>query len=344
MKVLKIDKRENEIICVPDSLDDLWHLEKIIDKNDLVYGSVDRKIKPKKEGEKAQRIKLYVELQVEDAHFQEFSENLRINGIILSGRPEEYIEIKSHQSLELTLGEKLKIKKQILNKWQIDRIKNAEKASAASGLLVILLDDEVAELAFVNQYSINKKATIKEDKKGKRFETEKSDYFDKILEKIKLLEVKKILIAGPGFVKENLKKFIEDKKIKGIPQIVIENTNSIGDTGFNELATQGKLEKVEKELQISKEAKTIEEFLALLAKGKAEYGFDKVKEAIENGAVAKLIVSETFLMQNRDKTESILLIAEKNGCDTQIISSKNPQEKQIFSFGGIVATLRYKIE
>ena len=100
MKVLKIDKKENELVCIPDTLDDLWHLEKIIDKNDLVYGSVDRKIKPKKEGEKAERIKLYVELQVEEAHFQEFSENLRINGIMLSGKPEEYIE-KGRQKIVL---------------------------------------------------------------------------------------------------------------------------------------------------------------------------------------------------------------------------------------------------
>jgi protein pelota len=344
MKVLKIDKKEKEIICIPDTLDDLWHLEKIIDKNDTVYGSVDRKIKPKKEGEKAERIKLFVELQVEEAHFQEFSENLRINGLILGGKPEEFIEIKSHQSLELRTGEKLKIRKQELQQWQIERIKKAEKASAAAGLLIVLLDDEQAELAFVNQFSLNKKAMIKEEKKGKRFEQEKSNYFDEILEKIKLLEPKKILIAGPGFVKENLKKFIDEKKIKGLPQVMTENTNSVGDTGFNELATQGKLERVEKELQLSKEAKIIEEFLAFLSKEKAEYGFEKVKEAIETGAASKLIVAESYLMQNREKTEEILSIAEKNGCEIQIISSRNPQEKQIFGFGGIVATLRYKKE
>ena len=157
MKVLKIDKKMKEISCIPESLDDLWHLEKILDKEDIVFGSTDRKIKPKKEGEKAERIKIFVELQVEEAHFQEYGENLRINGIILGGKPEEFIELKSHQTIEIGLGEKLKIQKKELKSWQVDRIKKAENASAASKLLIVLLDDEEAELAFVNQFSIVEK-------------------------------------------------------------------------------------------------------------------------------------------------------------------------------------------
>ena len=49
-------------------------------------------------------------------------------------------------------------------------------------------------------------------------------------------------------------------------------------------------------------------------------------------------------MQNRIIAEKILELAEVNGCETEIISSKNPQEKQIIGFGGVVAILRYKLE
>ncbi|MFA5125586.1 MAG: mRNA surveillance protein pelota [archaeon] len=344
MRILKIDQKQREITCIPESMDDLWHLEKIIDKGDIIYGSADRKIKPSKEGEKAERIKLFIELQAEEAHFQEYSENLRINGIILGGKPEEFIELKTHQSIEIKTGEKIKIQKKELMKWQIERLKKAEQTSVASKLLIVLLDDEQAELAFVNQYSINKKAIVKENKKGKRFEQEKSNYFDTILEKIKLLEPKKILLVGPGFVKENLKKFIDDKKIKGFPALLVETTNSVGETGFNEIISQGKLEKIEHKLQLSKESQTIQDFLAKISKGKAEYGKEKVKEAIQLGAAEKLILAETYLMQNRAEAEEMLALAEKYGCETEIISSRNTQEKQIQGFGGIVATLRYKLE
>lgn len=344
MKVLKIDKKTGEITCIPETMDDLWHLEKIISKGDIVFGSTDRKIKPSKEGEKTERIKLFIELEVTEVHFQEFSENLRINGIILGGKPEEFIELKSHQSIEITPSEKIRLAKKELKQWQIDRLKKAADTSAAAKLLVILLDDEQAELAFINNYSISKKATIKEKRLGKRYTQEKSEYFDEILQKIIILEPKKILLAGPGFVKENLKKFIETKKIKGMPTVLIENTNSIGDTGFNELTKQGKLDRIEKELVLSKETKTIEEFLACLAKGKAEYGEENVKKAIGIGAVEKIILAETFLMQNRDSAETLLDLGEKYGCISEIISARNPNEKQITGMGGVVAILRYKLE
>jgi len=344
MKLLKIDRKENEVICIPEGLDDLWHLEKIIDKDDIIYASTDRKIKPAKEGEKAMRINLFLELQVIDAHFHEYSEELRVNGIILSGKPEEYIELRSHHSVEIRTGEKVKLKKKNLAQWQIERLKKAQNASATSKLLVVLLDDEEAELAFINHYSISRKATIKEKIRGKRFKQEKSDYFDEIFNKIKSLEPKKILLAGPGFVKENLKKFIDDKKIKGFPQVMIETTASIGETGYKELLASGKLESIEKQLQMGKESKIIEEFLAVLAKGKAEYGKNEVIKAITQGAAQRVIIAETFLMQNRKEAEEILNLAEQYKCEVEIISSRNPQEKNIVGFGGVVTTLRYKLE
>jgi len=344
MKIIKIDKKNNEITCIPETLDDLWHLEKITEKGDRLFGETDRKIKPSKEGEKAQRIKLFIELEIEDAKFQEYGESLRINGIILSGKPEEFIELKSHQSIEIKARDRVRLKKEKIKEWQIERLKKAQDASANANLLVVLLDDEEAELALVNEYSINKKALIKETKKGKRFEQEKSTYFDEILEKIIMLKPEKVLIAGPGFVKDNLKKFIEDKKIKGFAKIMTESTNSTGETGFKELLSQGKLEKIDRELQLSAESKTIDSFLAALAKGKAEYGKEKVFEAISMGAAEKVILSETYLMQNRDEAEKILDSAEQCGAKTEIISSKNPQEKQIHGFGGVVCTLRYKLE
>lgn len=344
MKILKIDQKNNEISCIPENTEDLWHLEKIIDKNDIVLGSTDRKIKPEKDGEKAIRIKMFVELEVEDAHFMEYSDSLRVNGLIIGGKPEEYLELRSHQSLDVKAGEKIRIRKKAIKQWHIERLKKAEATSATSKLLIVLLDDEAAELAFVNQYSISKKATIKEKRRGKMFAQEKSDYFELIFDKIKGLAPNKILLAGPGFVKENLQKFILDKKIKGFPQVLTESTNSVGETGFKELISQGKLEAVEKQLQLSKESKAIETFLMAIGKGKGEYGTKKVMEALEKGAVEMLIVSETFLMQNRKEAESILDLADANGCQTEIISSRNPQEKQIIGFGGAVCTLRYKLD
>ena len=343
MKILKIDKKTNEIVVIPENLNDLWHLEKIIEKNDLVKGKTDRKIKPSKEGEKTIRQTLFVEINVEDIHFQEFSENLKIGGVIVGGHPAEFIELKSHQSIDLFVNDKISFTKKAIKKWQIDRLEKAKKESVSAKLLVVLLDDESAQLAFVNQFSIDKKANITTKKSGKQYKEEKSNYFDEIFDKIVSLDPNKILLAGPGFTKENFAKFITEKN-KKLPKVIVETVNSIGETGFRELISQGKLERIEKELQLTKETKVIEDFLAALPKKLGDYGTQRVEELINIGAVERIIVSETYLMQNREKTEHILDLGEKVGCEVEIISSKNPQEKSIYNFGGIVAKLRYKVE
>ncbi len=342
MKIIKIDKKMNEIIVVPENLDDLWHLEKIIDIKDILVGKTDRKIKASKEGEKVIRQTIFIELEVEQINFQEFSENLKVGGIILSGKPEELIELKAHQSIDIKIGDKVKIKKYSLKNWQIERLKKAEKESVSAKMLVVLMDDEVAELAFVNQFTINKKAQIDSKKQGKQYAEQKSNYFDEILEKIKQLKPEKILIVGPGFSKDNFKKFIEEKRISKFPKILTETLNSIGKTGFNELISQGKLNLIEKELQITKETQLIDEFLRKLSKNTAEYGKKEIEELLNNGAVEKIIISETFLLENRDETEKIMDLAENYNTEIHIISSKNPQEKTIHNMGGIVAILRYR--
>ncbi|MDD3084166.1 MAG: mRNA surveillance protein pelota [Candidatus ainarchaeum sp.] len=341
MKIIKIDKKLNEIIVLPETIDDLWHLEKIIQKDDIILGKTDRKIKPSKEGEKVIRQVIFVKLLVENIHFQEFSENLKISGIILDGKPKEFIELKAHQSIDIKISEKLKIIKKEIQKWQIERLKKAEEESATSEMLTIILDDESAELAFINQYSINKKALIRTKKQGKMFEEQKSNFFEEILKKILMINPKKIFIVGPGFTKDNLKKFILEKR-KYTGKIITETINSIGETGLRELITSGKLSNIEKELQLTKESKLIEEFLEKLSKNKAEYGIEKIKDELNNGIIEKIIISETYLLQNRDETEKIMDLAEKFGGEINIISSKNPQETTIYNMGGIVAILRYR--
>lgn len=344
MKILKIDNKNNEIIVIPNNLDDLWHLEKIVSKGDTIFGSTDRKIKPKNEGEKAIRVKLFIELLVESAKFTEFNEKLKISGIITGGKPEEYIDLKAHQSIDIGIGEKIKIKKEKIKNWEIERLKKAEKESSASNLLCVVIDDESANFAFINQFEIKNKGIINSNKSGKMYNDEKSDYFEKIFEMVNQLHPKKVIFAGPGFTKENVKKFINEKKIKGGPKIITVSLNSTGETGFLELIKSKKLEEIEKNLELNKEGQLIEEFLEKLSENLADYGIDKVSELINLGAVDKLLISEKYLLTNRDNVEEIMKNAENFGCKINIISSKNPSEKTIYGMGGVVATLRYKVE
>ena len=60
---------------MPETLDDLWHLEKVIEGKDHIFAKTTRKIKGE-EGKDAERISMYLELEVENPALK-FNESLK---------------------------------------------------------------------------------------------------------------------------------------------------------------------------------------------------------------------------------------------------------------------------
>ena len=103
MKIVHRNMKEGAIIVVPESLDDLWHLEKIIANWDFVSGTTFRHIKIKGTGEKTESRTIYIKILVDDVSFQEHSDKLRVKGVIKEAKPEEL----SLAGLEFVLTGKL---------------------------------------------------------------------------------------------------------------------------------------------------------------------------------------------------------------------------------------------
>mgnify|MGYP001558803927 FL=1 len=76
MKILKIDEFHGFLEVMPETLDDLWHLEKVIEGKDHIFAKTTRKIKGE-EGKDAERISMYLELEVEKSCFEKFNESLK---------------------------------------------------------------------------------------------------------------------------------------------------------------------------------------------------------------------------------------------------------------------------
>lgn len=347
MKILSIDKKNNSIKAIPENMDDLWHLEKIIEIGDLISGSTDRRIKAKDIEQKSERIKLFVVLEVEKAEFHKFSGKLRVQGIIVEGKPPELIELKSHQAIEIELGQAVAIKKKALKKYQVERLKKAEKAGKRPAVLLVVLDDETASFGLLKEFELEAKGAIRSGSRGKRFKQDEgvqNKYFNEIMAKAKEINSETIVFAGPGFEKDSLKKFLESKSIKG--NFLFANTNSTGITGLQELMKSNVLEKIAEQRQIRVEAVLVEEVLAGIGKntGLAEYGFEQAKKAAETGAVKELLVLDSLLLQDRQKTEAIMDSVEKANGTVHIINAEQEPGKKLEGLGGIAVLLKFKLK
>ncbi|PIN85007.1 MAG: mRNA surveillance protein pelota [Candidatus Diapherotrites archaeon CG11_big_fil_rev_8_21_14_0_20_37_9] len=344
MKILKIDRKENFFEVMPDSFDDLWHLEKLIEPGDFVSGSSERKIKPKNEGEKAFKQKIYLTIESEKSLFHEATNQLRVQGLVLESKPEDAAELRSHHTIEIETGTTIKVRKKALKNYHVERLEKAKASAGRKKLLLVVMDDEEAELAFLKDAGFERKARIIATKEGKRFvknEKEKT-YFTELLGKIKELNPEKMVIAGPGFEKQNFEKFINEKREK-LP-VIFESTNSVGLTGLNELVKSGKIDKLVEGFQAAEEAKIVEKLFMKITEGAAAFGIKEVEEAVDAGAVEDLIVEEKFMVENRNEVEPLLDRVEQLNGKNHFIEDKNEAGKKITGIGGIAATLRYKMK
>ncbi len=342
MQILKIDRKNNWFEVVPDTFEDLWHLEKLVEKGDIVSGSAERKIKPKNEGDSAYREKIFVELEAQKAIFHEATNQLRIQGVVVGAVPVELVPLKSHHTLEAEIGKKIKVTKKALKNFHTDRLTRAKEATGREKVLLVVMDDETADIAFLKDTGLEMKAHIGSMRHGKRFkdESKESPYFEELLNKISELKAGKIVVAGPGFERQNFEKYAKGKNAK--LQIFFESTNSVGITGLNELVKAGKIDKIIGELHSAEEAKIVEKLLAAIPNEMAAIGFKEVNEALHATAANEVAMLENMLTEKRSEAENLLDMAQQSGAKIIFISQKSEAGRQLEGFGGVGATLRYR--
>jgi len=343
MIVLK--RAENDVKVKVHGSEDLWHLEKIINAGDLVSASTTRKYQPEG-GSKADRKQMFLTIKVEKVSFHKSSGKLKILGTIESGKPMELISLGSHHSFEVGTHDIITIHKEEWKKYELDRIYEAARAAKQPKLTLLILDERDAELFKIKQYGIEEAGSIASHAGGKYTDEQKDKrdkYYSKILDAIKDTE-HKIIVAGPGFEKDNIMKFIKDKNPKLAKNIIVESINNTGKQAAYELVTKGTIDKILEKSRFAEETKLIEKIIEEIARqGKVTYGLKNVKEAIDMKAVDTLVVLDTLLFEDKSKIEPLVEKAEKLKANITIVSHENEISEKLKAIGGIAALLRFEI-
>jgi len=198
---------------------------------------------------------------------------------------------------------------------------------------------------------------------------------------LSLNDLSGIIIGGPGPTKEEFAKgdYLHYELKKKV--LAVLDIGYSGEEGIYELlrASSGIL----KDVEYFKEKKVVQEFFKHVVNdtGLATYGEREVREALEMGAVSKLLLSAkvegyrvearcsacsfTFsktvkdpeglkcprcgggvvILSKKPLIEDLAELAEKTGAEVRIISSETEEGEALRkSFGGIAAILRFKIE
>ncbi len=337
MKILEENKKEKYVKIKIENSQDLWYVAKIIKGNDIVYGKSFRAVKFNNEEE---RKPVFVKLLVEKTEFKQKPLSLRVSGVILDGKPEEFIQRGRHHSIEINEDYILTLQKDEWKEYEKNLLKSALEDSRKDVVQVLLIDEKKALIVDINPYGYEEKFET-DLPSGKRWDEKEKERIKKIKYNEILQGLKKqaiIIVAGPGFEKELMKEFLEEKGYK----TKLAEASYAEITSVRELFENGTIDNVIGEARISKEAKYVNDVLISIYKNELGcFKIDEIKKAVEEGIIDYIIVNDKLLANK--EIVNILKDAEEKKAKVFVISSEHEWGEKLKGLGGIAAKLRFKI-
>lgn len=333
-----LKKGFGEITMSPEVPDDLWHLEQLIEPGSLVFATTLRTVETPSDRlrpEKAEKRPVRLGIRVEKVYFHHSSNRLRIHGVIEHGP-----DMGAHHTFNIEPGGELSVVKS-WSALDLERITRAEASTTFGAVHILTIEDGEAQLFRIRQFGPEWVDTITRGSgKGSGIDG-KAILFETVLSRLGLV-TGPIVIAGPGFIKDDFMKFLKSEASPIWERCQVVETRSTGRSGVQEVIGQGVLERIAGDIQLEREVHLMSEFLTRIARGEpVAYGITEVMESITCGAAEQILVADSTLRDPR--ITKLLEAGEKIRATINVLSSAFEPGVQLTSLGGIAALLRYRI-
>jgi protein pelota len=337
MKIIYRNMKTGTLKLKTESPEDPWHLARVLEVGDHVTAKTDRRKTFKRGSEivRGERVQVTLTIELERSVLE--AGKLRVRGRILSG-PKD-IELASYHSILIEPYMVVTVRKE---QWRRDQLERLKRAAVKEPLLFIcVLDREQADFASLKETGLDFLGSVRAAKVlGK--EDDRSEYYAEIA-KLLLDEAEThsaIIVAGPGFEKENLLNYAKDKFPKLVRHISLENASHGGHAGIQEVIKTS-ANRILKQTRVAKETEMVETMLEYIGKGGlVTYGRNHVQAAALQGAVETMLVSEEMVPDN----EGLMNSVEQMSGKVFIITSNHEAGERFLYLGGVGAFLRYKPE
>lgn len=353
----------------PETAEDTWSIFQLLEDGDLVQASDDRKTAD------GIRVRLRLTLSVisvrEKATFDPQTGQIRVLG--RNTEASEHIKLGQHHTLGIDPGHPVSIYK---DKWDalvhLPRLSEMAEAKKASGdVAVVMLEAGSAQILFVGNSLTNVKGKVEVSVPKKRagaqgHEQGMQRFFEataqSLLRHVNIADesVKVLVIASPGFVKDDfftflmqtassgsrseLKPFIEHKS-----KIILAHSSSGNSRSLPQALADQTVASRLSDTRAAGDIAALAKFFEVLGSdpSRAQYGWRHVRVAVDRGAVDCLLICDS-LLRVRDvgaRTAYATLVSEAKGLGAKVhlVSSLHATGEQVAQLGGLCSVLRFAI-
>lgn len=347
MKVNLQQVRSGKVTVTPESDDDLWVLSQVIFAGDRARSTTYRKIKIGDAGTdrnvKVIRKPMRLTIEVEKTEFTESA--LRLLGTIRDG-PED-VNKGDHHSFTVESSQTVDIFKDQWPHYLIDKIKEAAERQDTI-VIICVFDREGAIFAKASWGGYTILSSVRGNMPKKTdADHVSSDFYGEVASQIKeycdRYGANTVVLGSAAFWQRYLKEKMDDS-IK----LIASTVNDVGEKGVAEVMSRPEIKNALSQARFADEMEAVESLLAAIATDRpVAYGVDDCRTAAQAGAIQTLLVSETYMHQQRLEgdvapIEHVLALAEQTGAQIMFIG-RHEAGKKIAGLGGLAAKLRYAL-
>ena len=348
----QLDGEEERVTVVPDNVDDLWHLQYVVEPEDIVSGDTTRRIRRDDEDLRdtgGEREHLWVAIEVEEVEFHRFANRLRISGVISDCSRED--QIGHHHTLNVEVHDEVTIEK-LFKPDQRERLEDAEEAADTPDVVIATVEEGEAYVYTVEQYGTEERGRFTGTTGKGEYARSRAELFAELTDALRRMDPDAIVLAGPGFTKQDAMDYIEENTADLASRVTTVDTSAGGDRGVHEALKRGVIEEIQEETRIAREAELLDKLTERIAEGtKVAYGPMEVEKAAEYGAVETLLVVDDRLRKEREAegdwnidVNSVVTAVEQQGGEVVVFSGEFNPGQQLSNLGGVAALLRYRLE
>lgn len=353
------------VTMTAEQSEDMWHAYNLISEVDQLRASTIRKVTTESAtgSTGSNRVRTTLTIRIESIDFDTQACMLRVKGRNI--QENQYVKMGAYHTLDLELNRKFTLIKALWDSVALDRLELACDATQQADVAAVIMQEGLANICLVTPSMTLVRAkidvTIPRKRKGLCTQHDKSllKFFDSIMQAIlrhvNFDIVKSVILASPGFVKDQFFEYMLQQAVKLDQKVLLENRNRFllihSSSGFKHCLKEilqdptvcGKLS----DTKASSEVKALEAFYTMLQTepAKAFYGVRQVEKASQAQAIEVLLITDTlFRCQNvaeRKRFVSLVDRVREHGGEVKLFSSLHVSGEQLSLLTGCAAILRF---
>ncbi|CAG8666815.1 19844_t:CDS:10 [Dentiscutata erythropus] len=364
----RIEKdRSGFVELYPEELEDMWHVYNLISVGDNLKATTIRRVQNESStgSVESQRIRLTLTITVEDIDFDPQGGLLRIKGRNIVEN--KYVKMGMYHTIDLELNRNFTLFKAEWDIIALERIEEACDITKQADVAAVVLQEGLANVCLVTQHMTIVRQRIEHPIPRKRkgfvtnYEKGLQKFYDQVLQAIlrhvNFEIIKVVILASPGFVKDQLREYIFAEAVKQDIRSLLENKSkfilihcSSGHKhSLQEVLQDPAVQSQLTDTKFAREIVALDKFFKMLNDDpdRAFYGWDHVRKAEERGAIGTLLLSDELFrsadIPTRKKYINLVESVRSIGGKVLIFSSLHVSGEQLNQLTGVAAILNFPL-